>query len=290
MKIIPFFKNLFITGILVLFSSIFIYSTSAKKNTFFAEIGVCTNFSNAGMLAQHGYTFIEESVGQFLVPDKSEEEFNVILEKAKKSPLPVKALNNFIPGSLKSVGPDAVHPEILEYMETAFRRAQKAGVEYIVFGSGGSRRIPDGFPRDEARNQFVSLCKSMAPIAAKYNVIVVLEPLNKKECNFINSVSEGGEIVKEVNHTNVQLLADIYHMLMDNESPESIVKYGDLIKHTHIAEKEDRAAPGTHNENFQPYFDALKKIGYQGKISVECRWKDLKLQTATAIESIRKQI
>jgi hydroxypyruvate isomerase len=45
----------------------------------------------------------------------------------------------------------------------------------------------------------------MAPIAARYDVVVVLEPLNKKECNLINSVFEGGVIVEEVNHPNFRL-------------------------------------------------------------------------------------
>lgn len=268
-----------------------IYSCDSQKpDTFLSEIGVCTSVSNADMLASHGYTYIEESVGRLLMPTKSEEEFNEMLQQAQNAAIPVNACNSFIPGSLKSVGPDAVHPEILKFMETAFQRAQKAGVEYIVFGSGGSRAIPEGFSRDEARSQFIDLCSNMAPIAAKYDVVVVLEPLNTKECNFINSVTEGGEIVEEVNHPNFRLLADVYHMLMDGEGPESIEKYGHLIQHTHIAEKEERAAPGTHNEDFTAYFTALKNVGYQGLMSIECRWEDLETQAASALEAMRDQL
>ncbi|NCA80653.1 MAG: sugar phosphate isomerase/epimerase [Sphingobacteriia bacterium] len=261
-----------------------------KEDVFLTEIGVCTSVSNADTLAAHGYTYIEESVGGFLMPDKSEEEFNQKLQQARDAAIPVKTCNSFIPGRLKCVGPEAVHPEILKYMETAFRRAQKAGVEYIVFGSGGSRSIPEGFPREEARRQFITLCTQMAPIAAQYNVVVVLEPLNSKECNFINSVEEGGEIVEEVNHANFRLLADIYHMLMDNEGPESIEKYGHLIQHTHIAEKEGRAAPGKHNEDFTAYFKALKNVHYEGKMSIECKWEDWEAQSPTAIAAIKSQL
>ena len=86
------------------------------------------------------------------------------------------------------------------------------------------------------------------------------------------------------------LLADLYHMKMDNEGPESIVKYGKLIKHAHIAEKQDRAVPGTFNEDFRPYFNALKKIRYKGKISIEARWKDFDTQIPVAIETIKTQL
>lgn len=283
-------KLIYWAACLILFCIINTSCVIDDRKEVLTEIGVCTSVSSADMLATNGYTYIEESVGSFLMPTKSEKEFNEVLQQAQNAAIPVKACNNFIPGGMKSVGTEAVHPEILIFMETAFRRAQKAGVEYIVFGSGGSRGIPDGFSRDEARRQFIDLCSQMAPIAAKYDVVVVLEPLNTLECNFINSVLEGGEIVEEVNHPNFMLLADVYHMLMDGEGPESIEKYGHLIQHTHIAEKEGRAAPGTHNEDFTAYFKALKNVGYEGKMSIECRWEDLKTQAPTAITAMRDQL
>lgn len=267
------------------------FSTNCTKNEKFLEdIGVCTSISNADTLATYGYAYIEEGVRRFLVPEKSEEEFNTIWQQAKEARLSVKACNSFLPGNLKSVGSEAVPKEILDFAETAFRRAQLAGVEIIVFGSGGSRSIPEGFPRNEARIQFINLCTDMAPIAAKYDVTVVLEPLNKTECNFINSVEEGGKIVEEINHPNFMLLADVYHMLMEDEGPESILKYGHLIRHTHIAEEKERAAPGTYNEDFRPYFKALNEVNYTGRMSVECRWSNIQEQAETSIKTIREQL
>lgn len=267
-----------------------LYGCSLKmKDDFISEIGVCTSFKNAKWLEPLGYSYIEESVGNFLVPLESEETFNNILKNVKNAALPVYACNSFIPGSIKCVGQEAVSSEVLNYMETVFSRAERAGVKYIVFGSGGSRFIPDGFSRMVARDQFISLCSSMAILAANYNVVVVLEPLNKSETNFINSVAEGAEIVEEVDHPNFRLLADIYHMLIENESAEVILEKGHLIKHVHIAEEKDRAAPGTNQENFKPYFNALRKIGYTGNLSVECKWTDMENQASVALETIKNQ-
>lgn len=282
-------KNLVIlslsTGMFILFSF-----NPPKKRNILSGIGVCTNFSQSELLSSAGYDYIEEGVGHLLAPLQSEQHFDSVLSEMKKSKLPVLACNGFIPGNLKSVGPEANHPDILKYAETAFRRAKAAGVKFIVFGSGASRGIPDGFDRAEARKQFISLCSQMAPLAVKYGVVVVLEPLNSKECNFINSVAEGGKIVEEVSHPGFRLLADIYHMLMENEGPESLLKYGHLIHHTHIAEKEGRAAPGTHNENFRPYFKALKKAGYRGGLSIECRWENMNLQAANSLQYLKTQL
>ena len=280
-------KHCFYVALLPVFFSACNVVKSELKPT---QIGICTNLANGEKMQQYGYTYVEEGVSRFLAPTKPEEEFEIILNELANSPLPVKACNSFIPGNLKSVGNEAAHHDILTFAETAFRRAQRAGVEIIVFGSGGSRSIPEGFPRKKGQAQFIELGKKMALIAQKFNIIIVLEPLNTTECNFINSVSEGGEIVKEINHRHFMLLADLYHMKMENESPDTLVKYGKLIRHVHIAEKQDRAVPGTYDEDFRPYFNALKKMGYRGKISIEARWIDFDTQIPTAMETIKRQL
>lgn len=254
------------------------------------EIGICINYSNGEIMKLNGYSYIEAGVGNFLIPNKEDAEFKRMLLNANANPLPIKACNGFIPKELKSVGPNAVHLEILKYMEQAFKRAYETGIDIIVYGSGGSRSVPEGFSHQEAQDQLVELFKKMTPIAEKYKVIVVIEPLNSKECNFINTVKEGAEIVNKVNHPNLQLLVDIYHMMMDDESPDNIVEYGDYIKHVHVAEKEGRAAPGTHNEDLSPYYRALKTINYKGKISIECSWTDFEHQLPIAIKTIKEQL
>lgn len=281
--------KILLTYLLFAFFIITAYAQSTNNFDVVVEIGVCTNFTNSELLKESGYSYVEEGVGRLLMPNNDDEEFNKILIDLKDNPLPIYACNGFIPKELKSVGPDAVHDEILAFAETAFRRADMVGVKIIVFGSGGSRSIPDDFDRDVARLQFIDLCKRMGPIAERYGVTVVIEPLNTKECNFINSVAEGGELLKVVNHPNIQLLADIYHMKMEDEGHESIVNYGKFIKHVHIAEKQDRAVPGTNNEDFRAYFNALEEIGYEGKLSVEARWANLQLQAPEVIKTILYQ-
>ncbi len=284
------FSSRFITLLLLMAIPVAIIScTIPTPDKFTPDIGVCTGVQNGEMLSSLGYAYIEEGVGNFLMPLRNEEEFLEKLEIARQLSVPVKACNSFIPGQLKSVGPDAVHDQILEFAETTFRRAQMAGIEYIVFGSGGSRSIPDGFSPAEARSQFIALGKKMGPIAEKYGIVIVLEPLNTKEVNFINSVNEGAGIVKEINHPNFLLLADIYHMMMENEGPENILIHGHLIRHVHVAERQGRAAPGTHSEDLSPYYNALRQIGYKGRISIEARWQNMEKQAGPAIEIIKAQ-
>ncbi len=263
----------------------------AKPGILAPRFGICTKPDQSAKMKAAGYDYVEAGVGWFLMPDKSDEEFlKYYLDVLKKSELNVEACNSFIPGNLKSTGPETNHPAILEWAETAFRRAKVVGIKAIVFGSGGSRKIPDGFSREEARAQFVDLLKKMGPIAQKYGVVVVIEPLNSKECNFINTVSEGTDIARDVNHPNIRMLADFYHMLRENEGPESIIKAGKLLYHCHIAENKDRLAPGTNGEDFTGYFKALKQIGYRGRISIEGRWRDFDKDLPVAIKAMQDQI
>lgn len=263
---------------------------SPASQEFNPELGITTGPNNAELLAEHGFSFIEAGVQWFLIPFASDEEFEEKIREAEASPLPILACNGFLPGSLKSVGPDAVHDQILEYAETAFRRAQQIGIGVIVFGSGGSRRVPEGFSHDQAREQFIELCKALGPIAQRYDVILTIEPLNRREVNFINNLAEGADIVEAVDHPNIMLLADIFHMLVEGEEPEEIIKYGHLIKHVHVAEKQDRAAPGTNQEDHSGYYQALRQVGYQGLISIECSWQDMPTQIGTAFETIQSQL
>ena len=253
-------------------------------------IGVCTSPKNAGLLQQAGASYLEVGVRWFLMPDKSEEEFSKNLEAAKACPLPLLAANGFLPGSLKSVGPEANHEGVLAFADTAFKRARKVGIKSIVFGSSGSRAVPEGFDFRKAELQFVALLAKMAPLAKAQGVTVVVEPLNKGEVNFIQTLHEGARLVEPVDHPNIRLLADIFHMMRMEEPPQHIRDTGHLLHHTHIAEKAKRTPPGKAGDDFQPYFQALKDVGYSGLMSIECGWSNMAEELPQAVKTMKAQM
>ncbi len=287
-------RRKFITNTTLAGAGLFFISTetmaAGNKKGSFIKTGICTSLTNHKLVTEAGYPYIEESVQSFLDPLNDEAAFIKKLNQVRSAGINIPACNVFLPGKLKSVGPDAVHDDILKYAETAFTRAKMAGVGIIVFGSGASRSIPEGFSHEQAREQFIDLCRKMGPVARRHKVTVVLEPLNSGECNFLNSVAEGGEMVIETDHPNIRLLADIFHMLREKEGPESILRYGKYIKHTHIAENRERSAPGVNGEDFTPYIKALLDINYKGMLSVECSWKDINKEAGPALAYVRQQI
>ena len=251
--------------------------------------GICVNVSQYPIIQQAGYTYIEPTVGEFLVPDKSDSVFLIKLAEQKRLNAKIISSTSFIPRHLKMTGPETKHDDIMVWAETTFSRMQKAGIPYIVLGSGGARNLPENFSKQEATQQFISLCKRLGPLAQKYSVTVVIEPLHTGVCNFINSLKEGAEIVKAVKHPNIQLLCDIRHMMKDDEPASEIIKYGKYIKHCHIAEKETYSAPGTKGDDFTEYFKALKKLKYTGCISVEATFDHFESRIYSALQYMQQQ-
>ena len=254
------------------------------------KIGLCTSIDNAALAADAGFDFIEENVQNLLVPEQPDEIFAPKLKALRVAPLPAIAANCFLPAALKCTGPEVDAARLDRYAATALRRARESGMRHIIFGSGGARQIPEGFPRAEAREQYLAFLRRLAPMAEAENVVVLIESLNKKECNFMNPLAEAAAFVEEVAHPHLLMMADTYHMSVDGEAPEEIVKYARWIQHIHIAELEGRAAPGTHGEDFAPFLHALKEINYQGGISFECIWQDLPAQAAGSLKSFRAQL
>lgn len=252
-------------------------------------VGVCKGNKDAAAMKAAGYDFLEGNVGGLFVPDKPEADFEKNLAELKGLVIPVLAVNGFLPSSMKIVGPDAKPDAAAKYAENALRRAGVANIKTIVFGSGGARRISEGFDAAKAREQFIAFAKRIAPAAEKAGVTLALEPLNRKETNFINSVTEGATIVDAVAHPAFKLHADVYHMLQEDEQPDAITKAGARIVHVHVAQKGTRIAPMPGGTDFRPYFKALKGIGYRGLLSLECDWKKGETDPAKACAFIREQ-
>jgi sugar phosphate isomerase/epimerase len=246
------------------------------------ELGVCADPKFGAALADAGFTFVELHVQNNLRTMEDEAAFQAEWARIQTSPIPAPVANCFVPGSLKITGPEADLGKLEAYVEVALSRAARAGMDTIVFGSGGARRIPDGYDRDAAWQQLVAFGALIGPIAKKNGVTIVVEPLNLRECNVLNTVGESGQYVEEVDHPFFQLLVDAYHWLLDNDSYESIIRYGPLIKHVHIATDTTRRPPGFEPCDFGPFFQALKEIGYDGRLSIEGRWDDVEAQAKEA--------
>ncbi len=252
------------------------------------QFGVCGDMGLAATAAQASYDYAEWSVTGLLRPRDSEDTFRASLDALHAASLPFPVLNCFVPGDLKITGPDVDKPRLDDYVRTTMARAEAAGVEVIVFGSGGARRVPDGFDPRAAYDQLVAFCRMVGPLAHGHGVTVVVEPLNKAECNILTSVDECARLVLEVAHPGIRLLVDAYHLLRDGDSLESIVAHGRLLAHVHIATIPNRLAPAAEDCDFSAFFAALAKAGYTGRISIEGKIPNPQVELPAALALMRK--
>jgi len=234
------------------------------------KLGICSSPAEAAVLPDGAVDFIEANVQNFLVPLQEDAAFAPHAEAAASSKFPVYSANCFLPGSLKSTGPEVDFGALEAYAATAFARAERVGMKVVVFGSGGSRQVPEGFAPERAWEQFAEVLRRIGPLAAGHGVTVVVEPLGRGECNFLNTVVEGARMIREVWHPAIRLLADFYHMMRNEEDPASLGGVVELLAHTHAAEKEKRTAPGIAGDDFRPFLAPLRAGGYAGALALEC--------------------
>jgi sugar phosphate isomerase/epimerase len=271
-----------LTGAALVCSSLAIFR--ARAGTTNLPIGFCTDDFAAAKAA--GFDFAEVRIREFV--KLSDEEFSNFAAHCKATGLPTLTSYWFLPPDLKVVGPDVQTNEVMNYLQKALDRCQALGVKIIVWGSGDARRAPDGFSREEAFQQLVALGKRIAPEAQKRGILIVAEPLRKAESNTINSAAEGLKWVEAVNHPNFQLLVDIYHMTEEGEDAAIIVRAGSHIRHVHMSNPRGRIFPLRADEfDYQPFFQALNKISYQGTISIEASTDHLNEEGSKAMEFIR---
>lgn len=252
------------------------------------QYGVCGGLPMNVSAADARYDFAEWTVASLLKPRETDEAFRAGLKEAHAARLPYPVVNCFIPGDLKITGPEVNTEALKQYVTTTFQRAEQAKVEVIVFGSGGARRVPDGFDPATARRQIVTFCTMFAPLAQRHGVTVVAEPLNRQECNIMNTVAECAALVKEVAHPAFRLLVDAYHLMRDGDSYADIVTHGALLAHVHLATVPKRLAPGAEPCDLAPFFAALKKAGYNGRVSIEGSIPNPASELPVALEMMKR--
>ncbi|GAG56213.1 unnamed protein product [marine sediment metagenome] len=130
-------------------------------------------------------------------------------------------------------------------------------------------KIEEGVNRAEAEEWTIDCLRKCTEFAKEYDVRLTLEPVNRYESNFINTLNEGIEFIKRVGASNLGLLADTFHMNIEEISIyNSIIQAKDYISHVHFADS-NRWAPGCGHLDFAKIVQTLKKIGYQGYVSAE---------------------
>ena len=233
-----------------------------------------------------GFDYVELPLAQMM--DLNDREFSSLKERVDLSGLKSEACNNFFPASIRLTGNAVDYGKIEEYLNKALGRAAQLGVKVIVFGSPKSKNVPEGYPMDKAWSQLVELLKTIDPLVRAKGITIVIEPLCKLESNIINTAAEGLQLVRAVDRENVKLLIDYYHLVMEKEDPEIMSDAGSYIKHIHFANPAGRVYPVEIADGYIRFMDLLKRIDYEGRVSVEAYTKDFCHDAKRSVKILRQ--
>ena len=115
----------------------------------------------------------------------------------------------------------------------------------------------------------VECFQSLGEPLRENGITLALEPLNRFETFFLNTAADAVKLCSEIGHSSIGVLLDTFHTnIEEKDVATAFLKTGNKLKHIHACEN-DRGIPGTGHVDFAGIAAALKKIGYDGWITIE---------------------
>ncbi len=141
-----------------------------------------------------------------------------------------------------------------------------------AYGLASTRLPPFTVPRTEEEDRRVLLdaLEELGEHAEREGALVLLEPLNRYEDHMLNRVEGAVELCAAVGRPSVKVMGDLFHMnIEEDDLGESIRAADGHLAHVHLADS-SRLQPGTAHTDFAGAFAALRDIGFEGFMAMEC--------------------
>jgi sugar phosphate isomerase/epimerase len=160
------------------------------------------------------------------------------------------------------------------YREAAQVCAELGAVTELEFEYGPQDPLPMFDPyqslSQEQRDAFAQMYLEILEPVQGTDARVLLEPLNRYESRYLNSVADCVDAVCAVSNPHAGLLIDFFHCSIEEaDLGDAIRQAAGHIHHVHLADN-NRLLPGQGNLDWAAYFAVLRSVGFDGYLNLEC--------------------
>lgn len=177
-------------------------------------------------------------------------------------------------------GTKAQQRATVSYVNQLINIADALGTEKIIGPLYSATGRADAVPAAEYRQQWKTVVRHIKTICAyaeEQGKVICLEPLNRFETDFLNTVDQGLKMIRDVNSPALKLLLDTFHMnIEEKDCAATIRRAGKYVGHVH-ASASDRGTPGNDNVEWSGVARALKDINYNGAVVIESFTTDVQV-------------
>ena len=164
----------------------------------------------------------------------------------------------------------AVRAAGIQHLKNALRMCAILGCEVLagpMYSPVG--RIVGRGRNDDEWNWAAEALAAAGETAEQVGVDIAVEPLNRFETYFLNTLGDACALARKVAHPRVKVMIDSFHANIEEKDLFKAYKAtGKLLAHCHISEN-DRGVPGTGHVDWKTYFSALKTLKYDRWLVIE---------------------
>ena len=166
--------------------------------------------------------------------------------------------------------------EAVEHMKQLLSGISELGgigaITPAAYGLASKRLPPFEVPRSEEEDRRVLLdaLEELGEHADAEDTLLLLEPLNRYEDHMLNRLQDAIELCDAVGRGSLKIMGDLFHMNIEEDKlGQSIRDASGHLAHVHLADS-NRLQPGAGHTDFAGAFKALRDIGFNGYMAMEC--------------------
>lgn len=165
---------------------------------------------------------------------------------------------------------ESIRRQTGDYLGHLAELCRDLGGSIMVLGSPLQRNFPEGeMTHQQAAANALWVLERVIPTLEAQQVTLAIEPLGPGEGNFLNHAADAVAMIEQLNSPWIRLHLDVKAMSTEGQPIDQlIIDNAKHLAHFH-ANDPNRQGPGMGEVDFVPIFSALRKIGYDGWVSVE---------------------